>query len=101
MAKGYMYILKCCEGSFYTGSTKFLELRVEQHQSGKGANFTSARLPVELVYFEEFDRIDHAFDREHQVKKWGRAKKLALINGQTENLNNLAECQNETHSRIK
>ncbi len=58
MSKGYMYILKCADESYYTGSTKDLELRFAQHQAGEGANHTRKRLPVELVYFEEFQRID-------------------------------------------
>jgi putative endonuclease len=80
--KGYMYILECADKSYYTGSTKYLELRVLQHQNGEGANHTKNRLPVKLVYFEEFDRIDEAFYREKQVQGWSRRKKEALINGQ-------------------
>jgi len=77
-----MYILKCSDGSYYVGSTKNLEVRIAQHQAGKGANHTKKRLPVELVYYEEYDRIDTAFYREKQVQKWRRAKKEALINGE-------------------
>ena len=54
MSKGYMYILQCADGSYYTGSTKNLPLRLSQHQAGNGANYTKKRLPVKLVYFEEF-----------------------------------------------
>lgn len=79
--KGYMYILQCCDDSYYTGSTKNLELRLRQHQNGEGANHTKKRLPVKLVYFEEFARIDEAFYREKQVQGWSRKKKEALIEG--------------------
>ena len=79
MTYGYMYILLCADGSFYTGSTNNLQLRLEQHQSGEGANYTRRRLPIELVYFEEFNRISDAFFREKQVQGWSRKKKLALI----------------------
>ncbi|MCA6365395.1 MAG: GIY-YIG nuclease family protein [Bacteroidetes bacterium] len=79
--KGYMYILKCSDGSYYVGSTTNLELRLQQHQRGEGAKHTKKRLPVELVYFEEYDRIDVAFYREKQVQGWRREKKEALING--------------------
>src|SRR4030095_1738182 len=79
--KGYMYILECCNGKYYTGSTNDLILRVEQHQRGEGANFTRKNLPVELVYFEEYRRVDLAFYREKQVQGWSRKKKQALING--------------------
>ena len=91
MAKGYMYILECADGTFYTGSTKFLELRLKQHQLGEGANYTSKRLPVKLIYYEEFDRIDHAFYREKQIQGWSRKKKMALINGRPDLLSELAK----------
>ncbi len=88
--KGFMYILECADGTYYTGSTKNLELRFQQHQNGEGANHTKKRLPVKLVYFEEFDRIDHAFYREKQVQGWSRKKKKALINGEFEMLPDLS-----------
>lgn len=84
--KGYMYILKCCDGSYYTGSTKDLQLRFLQHQAGEGANHTKKRLPVKLVYYEEFPRIDEAFYREKQVQGWSRKKKEALIENRQEDL---------------
>jgi type I restriction enzyme S subunit len=95
--KGYMYILECADGSYYTGSTKDLELRLKQHQNGEGANHTKKRLPVKLVYFEGFQRIDEAFYREKQVQGWSRKKKEALINKECNKLNKLAECKNESH----
>jgi predicted GIY-YIG superfamily endonuclease len=95
--KGYTYILECADGSYYTGSTKDLERRLEQHQNGEGANHTKKRLPVRLVYFEEFDRIDIAFDREKQIQGWSRAKKEALMAANYEKLHTLAECQNMSH----
>ncbi len=88
--RGWMYILKCADGSYYTGSTNNLQLRITQHQEGKGANHTKKRLPVSLVYSEEFDRIDYAFEREKQVQRWGRKKKEALINGDKELLSQYA-----------
>ncbi len=88
---GYMYILQCVGGSFYTGSTKELALRIEQHKNGEGANFTSKNLPVKLVYYETFDRIDEAFKREKQIQGWSRAKKIALIQGDIEKLKILSK----------
>jgi putative endonuclease len=76
-----MYILECIDGSYYIGSTKNLKRRLKQHQNGEGANHTKKRLPVKLVYFEEFSRIDTAFYREKQVQGWNRKKKEALIYG--------------------
>lgn len=75
-----MYILECVDGSYYVGSTNDLDLRLQQHQSGEGANHTRKRLPVELIYYEEFGRIDEAFYREKQIQGWSRKKKEALIN---------------------
>ena len=88
---GYMYILLCNDGSFYTGSTRNLERRLAQHQSGEGANFTKKRLPVDLIYYEEYARIDEAFYREKQIQGWGRKKKIALIAGHAELLPKLAK----------
>lgn len=94
--KGWMYILECSDGSYYTGSTNNLELRLTQHHAGEGANHTKKRLPVKLLYFEEFERIDEAFYREKQVQGWSRKKKEALIKGMPEKLHELAKCMNET-----
>nr|WP_294232898.1 GIY-YIG nuclease family protein [uncultured Chryseobacterium sp.] len=88
--KGFLYILLCSDGSYYTGSTNNLECRLAQHQSGKGANHTKKRLPVRLVYYEEYDRIDLAFCREKQIQGWSRRKKEALIKGMPELLPELA-----------
>jgi len=90
MSKGYMYILECADGSFYTGSTKDLDLRIKQHQAGEGANYTRKRLPVKLIYYEEFSRIDNAFYREKQVQGWSRKKKQALIDGNSSDLPGLS-----------
>jgi len=91
MSKGYMYILKCFDDTYYTGSTKYLERRIEEHQNGLGANYTKKKLPVQLIYFEEYDRIDFAFNREKQVQGWNRKKKEALINGESNLLPKLAK----------
>ena len=86
MPKGYTYILKCNDDSYYTGSTVDLERRINQHEAGEGANYTRKRLPVKLVYCEEFQRIDDAFYREKQIQGWSRKKKEALIENRQEDL---------------
>lgn len=91
-----MYILLCANGNYYTGSTIDLERRLKQHQQGEGANFTKKHLPVKLMYFEEFERIDEAFYREKQVQGWSRAKKEALIKGEKNKLHELSVCKNNT-----
>jgi putative endonuclease len=90
MPKGYTYILSCSDNSYYTGSTIDLKRRIIQHQSGRGANHTKKRLPVELIYFEEYPKIHLAFYREKQVQGWSRAKKEALISGNNQILPKLA-----------
>ncbi|MFD1163659.1 GIY-YIG nuclease family protein [Hwangdonia seohaensis] len=68
MQKGYVYILECSDGSYYTGSTIDLELKIQQHQNGLGANHTRKRLPIKLVYCEEFENIGEAFYRKNKYK---------------------------------
>ena len=85
-----MYILECSDGSYYTGSTIDLARRFAQHQAGRGANHTKKRLPVQLVYYEEYPRISQAFYREKEVQGWNRRKKEALIHGEAERLPELS-----------
>ena len=91
----YMYILECSNGQYYVGSTQDLDLRLKQHQAGEGSNFTKKHLPVRLVYYEEFQRIDEAFNREQQVKGWNRKKKEALIYNQSELLPELSKSKGQ------
>lgn len=95
---GYVYILKCADGSYYTGSTRNLEQRLWQHQNGQGANHTRKHLPVTLVFAEQFERIDEAYAREKQIQGWSRKKKEALINADFNQLHELAKCRNESRS---
>ena len=77
---GYLYILRCADGSYYVGSTTNLEVRIAAHNSAAGGSeFTAKRLPVELVFSEEFPTLHDAFLAEREVKGWSRAKKEALI----------------------
>ncbi|MCK4542678.1 MAG: GIY-YIG nuclease family protein [Spirochaetales bacterium] len=94
---GYMYILECSDGTYYTGSTKNLEKRVWEHENIMGANYTKKKHPVKLVYYEKYSRIDKAFYREKQIQGWSHAKKKALIERNTNKLHELAECKNDTH----
>ena len=94
----WMYILRCSDGSYYVGSTKDLEYRVFEHQEGKGAKYTSQRLPVKLVYSEEYERVADAYAREKQVQNWSRAKREAVINGNQDILPKLAKKNFEKRS---
>ena len=75
----FVYILRCADGSYYVGHTDNLRARLNEHQSGAGANFTATRRPVEMVYAEEHPTPVGAARRERQLKRWSRAKKEALV----------------------
>ena len=75
----YTYILKCSDGSLYTGWTNHLKERVAAHQSGQGAKYTRSRRPVELVYWECFPTRSEAMRREAVIKQMAREDKLALV----------------------
>ena len=87
----YFYILKCSDGSYYSGSTTNLENRIKAHNQGRGASYTAKRRPVQLVYHEKFGNLDVAVKRERQIKKWSRAKKVALISGEKKKLKKLSK----------
>ncbi|HFD33062.1 MAG TPA: GIY-YIG nuclease family protein [Gammaproteobacteria bacterium] len=91
MPTSYMYILKCADNSYYTGSTRNIEKRLQQHETGKGSKYTSTRLPIELVCLEEYERIDEAYAREKQVQGWSRKKKEALMNNEYDKLPELSK----------
>jgi len=97
MKKAWVYILKCADGKYYTGSTANLERRIAEHNTKKYKGYTSYRLPVELVYAQEYSSYHEAFLVERKIKNWSRAKKEALINGDFKRLHKLAECKNESH----
>lgn len=76
----YTYILKCNDGTYYTGWTNNLEKRLMAHNNKKGAKYTKIRVPVELIYFEEFDTKEEAMKREYEIKQLSRKGKELLIN---------------------
>jgi putative endonuclease len=86
----FTYILRCSDGSYYVGSTTYLEARTFQHQQGLGAEYTRRRLPVELVWSGEFSTVQQAFAFEKQVQGWNRRKREALIEGRFQDLPGLA-----------
>jgi predicted GIY-YIG superfamily endonuclease len=77
----WVYILQCSDNSYYTGHTEDLEMRITAHQQGVFGGYTSKRLPVKLVFCDDFTTRDDAFARERQIKGWTRRKKQALIKG--------------------
>jgi putative endonuclease len=105
MKKGWVYILKCSDESYYTGTTSNIEQRIVEHKEGKmESSYTALRQPVELVFQQEFSDIRDAIAFERQVKGWSRKKKEALINGDFEKLIELskntlrqAQCDRTSH----
>lgn len=75
----YLYILRCKDGSLYTGITTDVEKRLEAHRSGKGAKYTRGRAPLELVYREECGTHSDALKREFAIKALTREEKLDLL----------------------
>ena len=75
----YVYILKCSDGTLYTGYTNNLEKRVEAHNTGNGAKYTRSRRPVKMIYSEKFRSKSKALKREWEIKKMERVEKLRLV----------------------
>ena len=75
----YTYILRCSDGSLYTGWTNDLDRRLKAHNAGRGAKYTRTRLPVELIWFEEHETRHAAMSREWHIKRLTREEKLRLI----------------------
>ncbi|WP_427968668.1 GIY-YIG nuclease family protein [Altererythrobacter sp.] len=87
----HAYILRCADGSYYTGHTDQIEIRLAQHSSGELGGWTSSRRPVELLWCESFPSRDDAFAAERRIKGWSRAKKEALIAGNWDLVSELAQ----------
>lgn len=77
----YTYILSCADGTLYTGWTNDLDRRLAAHNAGRGGKYTRARLPVTLVYHEEFATKEEAMAREWAIKQLTRSEKLKLVEG--------------------
>lgn len=74
-----MYVLRCADGTFYTGYTTDVERRVAEHNAGEGARYTRGRTPVELVYVETYESRSTAMQREHEIKSLTRTEKATLV----------------------
>jgi predicted GIY-YIG superfamily endonuclease len=86
----FAYMLRCSDGSFYTGHTDDLELRLAHHVAGTFGGYTATRRPIELVWSETFPTRIEALAAERRIKGWGRAKKQALIRGDWGEVSRLA-----------
>ena len=95
-----VYILKCSDGSYYTGSTKDLDGRVQEHQTGEHSDaYTYKRRPVELVWSEITESYSDAFQWEHRIKGWSRAKKEALIRGDIEGIHEIVKAERKRREK--
>ncbi|RZJ82339.1 MAG: GIY-YIG nuclease family protein [Flavobacterium sp.] len=93
-----VYILKCSDGSYYTGVTNDIDRRFYEHQNGINNNcYTFKRRPLNLVFAEHFADINQAIEFEKQIKGWSRKKKEAIISDNWEQLKELSVCKNETN----
>ena len=87
----WVYILRCSDDSYYTGHTDNLEKRIGIHKSGEITGYTLSRLPIKLVFSEEFSSREEALASERRIKGWSRKKKEALIKGNWEEISKLAK----------
>ena len=87
----WVYILKCNDGSYYTGHTDNLEYRIAMHQEGQLDGYTATRLPVVLVFSEQFGTRLEALEMEQRIKGWSRKKKEAMMCGDWEEVSRLAK----------
>jgi putative endonuclease len=91
MVTFWVYILKCSDGSYYTGHTDNLDRRIAQHLNGEISTcYTFNRRPLELVFSQEFPAREEALDSEQQIKGWSRKKKEAMIRGDWVEVSRLA-----------
>ncbi|MCI0610109.1 MAG: GIY-YIG nuclease family protein [Anaerolineae bacterium] len=97
-----IYILKCSDGTYYTGLTKDLDSRVLEHQTGTNPeSYTFGRRPVKLMWSIVTKSYQEAFQWEHQIKGWSRAKKEALIRGDIEGIHKIVKSERKRRDEIK
>ena len=87
----YIYILQCSDGSLYTGSTTDIPRRLNEHNSGKGGNYTRIRRPGKLLFTESHQNRSEAQKREAQIKRWTKSKKLSLVSHNEVSLKQLSK----------
>lgn len=86
----WVYILKCADNSYYIGHTDNLEIRIAQHKAGECPGYTVSRLPVELIWLQEFNSREESLSAERQIKGWSRKKKEAMMRGDWAEVSRLA-----------
>jgi putative endonuclease len=94
----WVYIVRCADNSYYTGHTDNLEKRLAAHKSGEIEGYTATRLPIRVLFSEEFSTRQEALERERQIKGWTREKKAALVRGEWKEVSRLARSKNPSTS---
>ncbi len=98
----YVYILRCSDSSLYVGITNDVDRRLDEHNDGKlPSAYTFKRRPVFVEYIQDFTEPTQAIAFEKKLKGWSKAKKEALIKGDFDMIETLAECRNATHYKYK
>ena len=98
----YVYLLECCDGSFYTGVTNDLTRRMIEHQQGADKEcYTYSRRPVTLKHYLTFEYINDAISVEKKLKKWSRAKKVAYFKKDWKTLHEKSKCKNATSHKLR
>ena len=97
----WVYMLRCADGSYYTGCTTNIDQRMNEHQAGVYRGYTSSRRPVDLAWLEEFADVNQAIDVERKLKGWSRKKKEALIKGDFDLIHELAQSKEMVERRKK
>ncbi|MGA7951813.1 MAG: GIY-YIG nuclease family protein [Thiobacillaceae bacterium] len=98
----WVYILRCADGSYYTGHTHNLEKRIGEHTSGAIAScYTFKRRPLELVFSQDFPTREEALSSEQQIKGWSRKKKEAMMRGDWSGISRLAKSSNTVQAEIQ
>ena len=91
MKSFFMYMLQCSDGSYYIGHTDDIDRRIIAHMQGQVSGYTKTRIPVKLVYVQDFMTRDEAINAEQQIKGWSRKKKEALIRDDWEEIKKLSK----------
>jgi putative endonuclease len=97
----WVYILRCADNSYYTGHTDNLEKRIAEHKTGEFEGYTSTRLPVKLVFAEQFPTREEALSSDQQIKGWSRNKKEALMQGDWKEVSRLGHGDHQLKSSDK
>ncbi|CAH1386715.1 putative endonuclease [Candidatus Nitrotoga sp. M5] len=97
----WVYILRCADGSYYTGHTDNLEKRIGQHQAGECVGYTATRCPVELAWSQECVTREDALSAEMQIKSWSRKKKEAMMHGDWMEVSRLAKSKSFSPEPVK